>query len=335
MSAAPQPAPKRSPKALLRKLLVGCGLGLLAASFGPADAATAGDDDDEPATWRFRDEDRSVKVVVLAGSVGAWQKDPYAEHIENWCVNVEVKNLSKTGYGAYQLRQRFMDQVVRNGYVNLRNPDYDYWLVSQGTLNSVGMPEKTNKELRQLFLSAHQRGIEVVALSLTPWGADSDKRRWAGINGLDYKAKSQIIVDFMLGRSNPEQALGRYLSVRDNPDAPWSADETPEISIDLYDSPMRDRDAALRDVAAMREALAKDKDWQKAHADLGKAAYEAALDADAQAAAEIPRWYMRKELQAFDHIHPNEHGHRLIAEIMCPQLPASWGCSCPSPPAGR
>ena len=61
------------------------------------------------------------------------------------CRNVEVKNLSKTGYGAYWLRKRFMQQVVENGYVNLRDPDYEYWLVFQGGLNSVGTPEEFSR----------------------------------------------------------------------------------------------------------------------------------------------------------------------------------------------
>src|SRR5690606_5244581 len=72
-----------------------------------------------PPTWRFRKTDRTAKVIVLAGSIGAWQRDPYAELFEDWCSNVEVKNLSKVGEGAFALRQRFMSQVVANGYVNL------------------------------------------------------------------------------------------------------------------------------------------------------------------------------------------------------------------------
>ncbi len=32
---------------------------------------------------------------------------------------------------------------------------------------------------------------------------------------------------------------------------------------------------------------------------------------------------------AFDHIHPNTEGHRLMADLACPKMPASWGCDCP------
>ncbi len=283
-------------------------------------------------TWRFKKADRPIKVVVVAGSIGAWPKKPYAELFQTMCSQVEVKNLSKTGEGAYALRKRFNSQFIQNGYVNLKDPDLEYWLVFQGGLNSVGTPEKTNKDIRQLFLDAHKRGVQVVGLSLTPWGEDSDKRRWAGIAGLEYKRHTQIVVDYVVGRLTPRQALGTYRSTRADPDGPWDPTELADVGIDLYDSDLRDRNAALRDVATLRAALAKDKSWLADHAGLDELALAKALDQDAQLAAEIPRWYMRPELQSFDHIHPNEAGHALIAELACPQLPASWGCTCPGAP---
>lgn len=291
--------------------------------------AGPGPDDDPPATWRFKKQDRAVKVMILAGSVGAWKKGPYVQHFQNWCSNIEVKNLSKTGYGAYQLRQHFMKQVAENRYINLRNPDHEHWLVFQGGLNSIAAPERTNREIRQLFLSAHKRGMQVVALSPTPWGAETDKRRWRGIAGLAYKRHTQIVVDFIAGRATPQAALGVYRDRRDDPDAAWDPSELADVGIDLYDSDMRDRNAPLRDITKMRAALDRDKDWNERNGTLEGEAREAALDADAQRAAELPQWFMRPELRAFDHIHPNEDGHRLIAELACPDLPASWGCACP------
>jgi hypothetical protein len=324
----PSRRPAPTPWARLTRWTAGFALGLLAATLGPVEQAEA-NEDDEPATWRFKQQDKPIKVVVLAGSIGAWQRDPYAEHFENWCSNIEVKNISKTGQGAYALRKHFMRQVIENRYINLRDPDYEYWLVFQGGLNSVGSPEKTNKEIRQLFLSAHQRGVSIVGLSLTPWGDDSDSRRWRGIAGLTYKRHTQTVVDFVAGRSLPQAALGTYRDRRDDPDAPWDPAELADIGIDLYDSDLRDRNAPLRDLDKLRKELEKSRDWQKAHAELDEVARAEALERDAAAAAEIPRWYLRSELRAFDHIHPNEHGHRLLAEIACPQLPASWACSCP------
>ena len=52
------------------------------------------------------------------------------------------------------------------------------------------------------------------------------------------------------------------------------------------------------------------------------------LQQDAEELSRLPRWYMRKELQGFDPIHPNKQGHRLIAEILCPSLPDNWDCHC-------
>ena len=59
----------------------------------PSDSAA-----EEPAPtprWRFKHADKPVKVVVLAGSIGAFPKQPYAKEIARLCKNVEVHNLSK------------------------------------------------------------------------------------------------------------------------------------------------------------------------------------------------------------------------------------------------
>ncbi|MGB1701343.1 MAG: hypothetical protein ACPHRO_15405, partial [Nannocystaceae bacterium] len=41
-------------------------------------------------TWRFKEADRPVKVVVLAGSIGAWHKHSYPDQLEQLCERVEV-----------------------------------------------------------------------------------------------------------------------------------------------------------------------------------------------------------------------------------------------------
>ncbi len=287
-----------------------------------------------PPTWRFKQKDRKVKVVVLAGSIGAWPKQPYAERFAGLCKNVEVKNLSKVGFGALQLKQRFKQQFLENPYVNLRDAENEYWLVFQGGLNSVGTPERTNHDIREMFVLAHAKGLKVVALSLTPWGDETDRKRWGGVGGLRYQSATRAVVDFVLGTRTPQEALGEFASRRAaGAAAPWQADELPEVAVDLYRSALRDSAAPLRDVEALRAGLAKDRAWQKRHEGLDEAAREAALTAEATAAAEIPRWFLRADLRSFDHIHPNTEGHRLIAETACPRLPASWGCECPTPPA--
>lgn len=284
-----------------------------------------------PPTWRFRHEDKPVKVVVLAGSIGAWPRQPYAEQIEGLCANVEVRNISKTGLGAWALKQRFQQQVTDNKYLRWNVEGQEHWLVFGGGLNSVGNPKGTNHHMRRLFELAHRRGMKVVGLTLTPWGDDRDKR-WRDVNALRSRRTTQAVVDFMMGRLTPEQALGALASKRRvAADAPWDPTELPDVSIDLYDSPLRDRSAPLRDLDQMRTVLAKSKQWQRAHDELDELQRQTKLEADARELAEAPRWFMREELRSFDHIHPNTDGHRLMAETMCPSLPESWGCSCPDP----
>lgn len=308
---------------LLMGALIGGGVAV-------AQAGPGNPDEDPPPQWRFREADKPVKVVVLAGSVGAYKRNPYAKRIEDMCTNVEVENISAAGYGAWALKRRFQQQVIKNPRVNLRDPNFEYWLVFQGGLNSVATPEKANRHIRDLFLMAHRRGVRVVGFSLTPWGKESDKR-WAGPSGLYYQRNTQKVVDYVVGRSEPREALGVHVEKRTDPEAPWDPSELADIGIDLYDSPLRARDTPPRDVEAMRKALSRDNRWKRRHADLDEQARAEALEADAASAAAVPTWYMRPELHAFDHIHPNEEGHRLIAEIACPQLPENWGCACPNP----
>jgi len=333
-------APQGPSKSAARLLSIACGLTLLGAT-SPATAQEAEPAEavkavEEVPNWRFKDDARPVKVIFLAGSVGAWPRDPYSKRIEGFCSNVEAKNLSKTGLGALALKQRFKKQVLGNRRVPLgRGEDTsEYWLVFQGGLNSVAMPESTNHHIRDLYELAHSKGIKVVGFTLTPWGDEGDRRRWSGIGGLVYLDWTHKLVDFVLGRLDPAQALGDYANKRKvDADAPWDASELPDIAVDLFHAPyLRDVDAQPRSVETMRKQLEKDKAWKKRLKDLSEDDRNARLDAEAKRAAEIPRGYMRKELHAFDHIHPNSDGHLRIAQIACPQMPASWGCECPKLP---
>jgi len=292
----------------------------------------------EVVNWRFKDADRPVKVIFLAGSVGAWPKDPYSSRLEGFCRNVEAKNLAKTGLGALALKQRFKKQVLENRRVPLGRGDdtSEYWLVFQGGLNSVAMPESTNHHIRDLYVLAHSKGIKVVGFTLTPWGDEGDRRRWAGTGGLIYRDFTLKLVDYTLGRLDPAEALGDYASKRKvEADAPWDPSELPDIAVDLYHAPyLRHAEAPLRELAPLRKALEKDKGWKKRLKDLSEDERSARLDEVAARAAEIPQWFMREELRSFDHIHPNADGHLRIASLACPKMPESWGCECPEVPAG-
>ncbi len=283
--------------------------------------------------WRFKKDDRPIKVVVLAGSIGAWPKQPYAERIQQMCANVEVKNLSTVGEGALALKQRFRKQVLENPGTQRTDPRFEHWLVFQGGLNSVGTPEMTNHHLRELFVLAHAKGFSVVGLTLTPWGDASDKGRWRGARALDSYRNTRKVVDFVLGRLGPAEALGSYTAKRGvvaPASAAWNGDELPDVAVDLFDSGLRDPSRALGDVAAARAALLKDAAWKRRHAHLDETSRGLVALFDAMTLAGIERWWLRPELRSFDHIHPNAEGHRIMAEATCPKLPASWGCECPS-----
>jgi hypothetical protein len=278
---------------------------------------------DPTGRWRFRDDEKPVKVVVLAGSIGAHPGDSYAKRLAQMCPRAEFKNISLTGLGAWALKRRFEHQVVDNRWIRpRRHPEHEYWLMFGGGLNSVALATNNNRHVRNLFVMAHAFGFRVVGLTLTPWGDDRD-RRFRGASGLRYRLATQAVVDFMMGRLDPERALGAHAARRG--DGPWDAAELPDIAVDLYDSNLRDRGAPPRDMEQMRALLARERLHGRARSD----PQPEVLARDAKTLAELPQWYLRPELRSFDHIHPNDAGHELIATIVCPELPRSWGCACP------
>ncbi|RMG95413.1 MAG: hypothetical protein D6705_13690 [Deltaproteobacteria bacterium] len=295
-------------------------------SAGP-EASTA----PKPPAWRFKDPDRPVKVVSLGGSIAAWPKDAYPDLLEDWCANVEIVDIAKTGLGAWALKRRFVEQVLENRRIDFGHDGWTFWLLLGGTLNSVGMPANHNHHTKRLIELAHRRGMKVVALTPTPWGDDRDRRFRRPYDALRYVRNTRAIADFVLGRSDPRTALGPYARKRpDGPDAPFRPTELPDVAVDLLDAPsLRWVDAPLRDEATVRRDLERDPRWRRAHRDLDPEAREAALAADVAAATVVPRTYLAPALRSFDHIHPNAEGHLRIARLVCPALPASWGCACP------
>lgn len=329
------PRPSRADALSVCAAVLLCGVAALGLPSSPARVAAqrsshgGGYAWDDP-QWRFVLHSRRVKVVLLAGSIGAFRDEPYGRLIHNWCENAEVRNLSRVGYGAWQLYERFRSEVLSNPRLPFGAEETEIWLLWNGGLNSAAASQRTNHYIRRTFRDAHRRGIRVVGLTLTPWGSFDDTRRWGGARGLDTYRNTRRIVDFVMGRLPPRAALGEHAEHRDlDAEAPWSDEEVADVRIDLYDSALRDRDAPLRDVGEMRTALERDSRTRRMLEPLSAPARELRLDADARMLAELPRWFLRREYRAFDPVHPNREGHRAIAEAVCPRLPESWGCTCP------
>lgn len=306
------------------EMLLAWTLGILSAIAPEPSAETA----DVRGTWRFKNDDKPVKVVVLAGSVGAWKANPYHKQLADKCENIEIKNISKVGLGAYPMKQHFKNQVVRNRALDLKAEDREHWVIVGSGVNSIGMPKSTNHYLKGIYLHAHMQGMKVVALTPTPWGDLKDKR-WRGTDGLSRRKATQLVVDFVCGKLSPLEAFGDHASKRPaGVDGPWDPLEVPDVPVDLYDSELRARDAEVRDVEKMKTLLQKDSTWMRASKDLSEEQSKERLESDAALLSDLPQYFLREELRAFDHTHPNKDGHTVMANAICPKLPESWGCTC-------
>lgn len=279
--------------------------------------------------WRFVRPERRVKVVVLAGSIGAFQDQPYARHFYDWCPNVEIRNLSVVGMGAMQLFQRFQTEVLRNRAYPFGQEGLEHWLVWNGGLNSSASAVRTNRYIRRSFVEAHRRGMRSVGMTLSPWGTLEDPRFRAS-RGLDTFRNTRRIVDFVLGTVSPADALGSFVSERAHPTGPWEPDELADVRIDLFDAAsLRNATAPVRDAATVRRELDRDGRWRSQIDRLPETERATRVASDVEVLGQLERFFLRPELRGFDPIHPNRDGHRAIAALACPSLPASWGCQCP------
>ena len=238
------------------------------------------------------------------------------------CPRIEVVNIAKSKIGAKQLKQRFKLQVLKNRRIR-KAPREETWLVFQGGLNSLSTPHLTNKHVRDIFRRAHKAGIRTVGLTLGPWG---DAYRWRAARGLAAFRRTRLAVDFMMKRLTPAEALGKRALGR--VEASWQEGELPEISVDIYDSGLRHKDAAPLDSKRLRHRLRYDAGIAPTLRKLQPEEREAALDQLEKEARALSKQFMKPRYRAFDSIHPNLEGHRLIAKEICSKASPSWGCSC-------
>jgi hypothetical protein len=272
--------------------------------------------------WTFT-TDRPVKAMVVGGSIAAFVGAGFGDQLQAACRNLEVVNLARARDSAAAVRQRFQSLVLDNPNLGLGTAG-ERWIFVHGGLNSVGNPHKTNADILDLFRAAHGAGLNVFGLTLSPWGSEKDVKRWKGYKGVGRQDNTRRAVDFVMGRLTPAEALGRHA----NGQTAWKKGDLPTLAVDLYDSALRDRKAALRAQGPLAAEIDRDPDFRKRIAALPASQQSSERTRILKQAREIPRWFLRPELQSFDHIHPNREGHRLIAVEMCAKAPGSWGCDC-------
>lgn len=279
-----------------------------------------------PGRWRFSDESRPAKAVVIGGSVAAYGGGGFAQWLPEVCEHLEVVNQAKARLGAADLRHRFVAQVLRNRRLSAEDKE-GLWLIFLGGLNSVSMPERTNYEVAQALKAAKEAGLKTMALTINPWGSERD-RRWVGLEGLRYFDFTQKTVDFIMGRLSPEDAFGPQRVAGREDVAHYLEGELPDIAVELWDHALRDREAAPRDMTR-HARLGRRLPWvAKALAALPVEERDAHYEGLLTKAAELSQWFMRSEYRGFDAIHPNALGHREIARSICLVAPEEWGCHC-------
>lgn len=294
---------------------------LLVAIAPPLDARPKPGVDEPIGDWAFQTP-RPIKAIVTGGSIAAFVGAGFGDRLQGACRNLEVVNVAKARYSAWAVARRFEAQVLRNPNVDPKA--HETWAFVLGGLNSVGNPEKTNADVLALYRMAHDAGFKVLGLSLSPWGSESDTKRWAGFAGVGRQDNTRKAVDFVMGRLSPAEALGKHAEGR----TAWRKGDLPDVAVDLYDSPLRDRDAPLRPAAPLEAAIDDDPAMTKRLAEVPETRRAAERKRLIEQARALPRWYLRPDLHSFDSIHPNKEGHRIMAAWICRQAPASWGCDC-------
>jgi hypothetical protein len=253
---------------------------------------------------------RPYKAVVIGGSISRYFAGNFGEFLHHGCKSLEVINRGEVGAGGAKLKKNLQKEVIAKPEVLGPMQGGKGWILFQGGLNSVMQIKGTVKQLAELFALAHSADLQVVALSLTPWGSDGDSR-FAGWKGLQLHEATAAVSRFLLKQAGKDTIFG-------GSPAKFMAEELPDIAVDLWNSDLRDSGAALRPESQLAATFAtspyrRDVDRR---------------DSWIAAARAVPRHFLAKTYQGFDHTHPNGQGHRLMAALVCQQAPQEWQCDC-------
>lgn len=259
---------------------------------------------------RFRDKERPHKLVVVAGSIGAYRGESYPRLLASRCTQLEVLNLAKTGLGVRALSARFRRFDKR---LWRRQRSYDRWLLFGGGLNSIANVAATRRTLNGLFAHAHARGYRVAALSPTPWGSLRDPR-FRGDSGARYLAATAATAAHIL---NPPETLRPEMRA--------------DLRVDLLNSPLRAQATEALPTPWLAQRLRRLPEMRRKLRRRSAEARQQALSEAVEAHFERSKAFMASQYRAFDHIHPNNAGHALIFAELCPALPESWQCDCRIP----
>lgn len=261
---------------------------------------------------------RPEKAVVIGGSISRFYAGNFGQFLQFGCPNLEVVNRGQVGAGAARMLQNFREGVLAPDGLLAHMPADHRWLIVQGGLNSVWLPQATSRSLSRLFVDAHDAGIAVVALSLTPWGDGADSR-FVGWKALRLHQATAHVVDFVMGRLSPAQAFGARSGRSQPASLDWLSGQLPKVGIDLWNSDLRAGTAVpLRAEAELADSFSSSP-FRKRSQD---------RDALVAAARAVDRQFLAARFRSFDHAHPNTAGHRLIAALVCQHAPAVWACDC-------
>lgn len=261
---------------------------------------------------------RTHKAVVIGGSISKYYAGNFGQFLHYGCKDLEVINRGEVGAGAAKLLVNLRREVLEQAALRQGMAAGQGWILLQGGLNSVGAPESTLWSLTRLIQAAHQAGLKVLALTVTPWGSDADPR-FDGWNGLRLHRATEQVAEAMLGKLAPPQALGKRNAQRSGDAQSWEPSELADITVDLWHSALRaGAKVPLRPAEPLRDSFASSP-WRKRGEE---------RDQWVEAARAVPRQFMDSKYRDFDHVHPNTAGHRLMAALACQQAPAEWQCDC-------